>query len=123
MIFEESIIYLIKSVAWIGENFPDNPHLARRLLMAGGLLLSASWYLAESSWRDSTFSFRRLCLIAGIGCGFLGLFVFFRRAVWWRQEKTGSGLTSLDLSGRNNPAGSRVSTKEASEYIFGDSPG
>lgn len=122
MFFEESIIYLIKGVAYVGENFPDDPRLARRLLVAGGLLLGANRYLAQSAWRDSTFFFQRLCVVAGIACGVLGLFVFFRRAVWWRQEKAGSGLTSLDLSERNNSTSSHVSKKDAGEYIFGDSP-
>ena len=32
----------------------------------------------------------------------LGLFVFFRRAVWRNQERQGSGLLSLELSQPRN---------------------
>jgi len=52
---------------------------------------------------DSTSILQVLSLIAGITCIVLGLFVFFRRAVWRNQEKRGSGLLSLDLNRpRNN---------------------
>jgi hypothetical protein len=47
---------------------------------------------------DSTFILQVLSLIAGIICIVLGVFVFFRRAVWRNQEKRGSGLLSLDLN-------------------------
>jgi hypothetical protein len=47
---------------------------------------------------ESTFILQVLSLIAGIICIVLGVFVFFRRAVWRNQEKRGSGLLSLDLN-------------------------
>jgi hypothetical protein len=81
------------------ENFPDDPRLGRKLLLVGAGLLGVFWFLAHSSqWMDSTFPFQVLALFAGIVCIVLGLFVFFRRAVWRNQETQGSGLLSLELS-------------------------
>jgi hypothetical protein len=81
------------------ENFPDDPRLGRKLLLVGAGLLGVFWFLAHSSqWMDSTFPLQILALFAGIVCMVLGLFVFFRRAVWRNQERQGSGLLSLELS-------------------------
>lgn len=124
MIFEESIIYLTKGLGWIGENFPDDPRLGRRLLIIGAVLCSVfvipTRFAADWNFRHLLF-LQFLCLIGGIPCLVFGVLVFFRRAVWWRQQKAGSGLTSLELSERNNSASSPVSKKDAGEYIFGDS--
>lgn len=112
---DQLIIHSLKGAAWVAENFPDDPRLGRRLLAAGGALIGLHVYLSHPPWRDSTVLLQNLCLVAGIICGILGLFVFFRRAVWRRQEKAGSGLTSLDLSERNNSAAARVSKEEVGE--------
>jgi hypothetical protein len=87
VILEESIIHLIKGAAWVAENFPDDSRLARRLLVAAGALLGAHSFLARWAGRDSIFLFQGLCLVAGILCGFLGLSVLFRRAVWFVRRK------------------------------------
>ena len=118
------IIHLIKGAAWLGENFPDDPRLARRLLIIGGILclsfIVPTRFAADWDFHLLLF-LEFLSLICGGICLLLGVLVFFRRAVWWRQEKAGSGFTNLDLSGRNNSAAARVSKKDAGQYIFGDS--
>ena len=49
----------------------------------------------------------------------LGLFVFFRRAVWRNQEKRGSGLLSLDLNRpRNNLAPDYVLENESTNVFL-----
>jgi peptidoglycan/LPS O-acetylase OafA/YrhL len=116
---------LLKGAGWITENFPDDPRLGSRLLIIGAVLCLAliipTGFAADGDFHWLLF-LKFLCLICGIICLVLAGLVFFRRAVWWRQEKAASGLTSLDLSERNNSSPSRVSRKEADEYIFGDSP-
>ena len=49
----------------------------------------------------------------------LGLFVFFRRAVWRKQEKRGSGLLSLNLNRpRNNLAPDHVLENESTNVFL-----
>ena len=68
---------------------------------------------------DSTLILPVLSLIAGMICIVLGVFVFFRRAVWRNQEKRGSGLLSLDLSGpRNNLAADYVLENECTNVFL-----
>ena len=75
-------IELLKGLAWLGENFPDNPRLGRGLLLVGGLLLCAFFVPAgteESA--DPTLVLKGLSVIAGSVCVILGAFIFFRRWV------------------------------------------
>jgi len=60
-----------------------------------------------------------LGFIAGIICIVLGLFVFFRRAVWRNQEKRGSALLGLDLNRpRNNLAPDYVLEDESTDVFL-----
>jgi hypothetical protein len=91
-------IELVKRLAWIGENFPDDPRLGRKLLLGGGLLLS-SIFLPENSpeWGDAILIAKSLCVIAGAVCIILGAFVFFRRWVWRRQDNRPPVIITLRL--------------------------
>jgi hypothetical protein len=103
MFSAEILVHLGRGIAWVAENFPDDPRLGKRLLLVGAALIGAFWFLAHSlRWMDSTFILQVLSLFAGIICIVLGLFVFFRRAVWRNQEKRGAGLLSLDLNRPRN---------------------
>ncbi|HYL83558.1 MAG TPA: hypothetical protein VE263_04935 [Candidatus Angelobacter sp.] len=89
---------LLKGLAYVAENFPDNPRLGRKLLFAGAVLVST--ILAPTSspeWGDLVLILQVLCVIAGGVCLLLGAFVFFRRWVWRRQDKRTPVVTSLNL--------------------------
>ena len=86
----------------------------------GAGLLGAFWFLAHSpQWMDSTFPLQVLSLFAGIVCMVLGLFVFFRRAVWRNQERQGSGLLSLELSQPRNKSTEFCVDDDVSEFCVG----
>jgi hypothetical protein len=123
MFSAEVLIHLGRGIAWVAENFPDDPRLGKRLLFVGAALIGAFWFLALSpQWMDSTVILQVLSLIAGIICIVLGFFVFFRRAVWRNQEKRGSGLLSLDLKRpRNNSAPDYVLENESTN-VFQEPP-
>ena len=111
MFSAEILIHLGRGIAWVAENFPDDPRLGKRLLLVGAALIGAFWFLDHwHQWMDSTSILQVLSLIAGITCIVLGLFVFFRRAVWRNQEKRGSGLLSLVLN--------RPRKKLATDYVL-----
>jgi hypothetical protein len=89
---------ILKGLAYVAENFPDNPRLGRRLLIGGGLLLSTLFLPVNSpDWGDFLSVLVPLCTITGGVCVVLGTFVFFRRWVWRRQEKRTPVITSLRL--------------------------
>jgi len=123
MFSAEILVHLGRGIAWVAENFPDDPRLGKRLLLVGAALSGAFWFLALSTqWMDSTFILQILSRIAGIICIVLGLFVCFRRAVWRNQEKRGSGLLSLDLNRpRNNLAPDYV-LENGSTNVFLEQP-
>jgi hypothetical protein len=92
------IIELLKGLAWIGENFPDNPRLGRNLLFVGGALVGI-FFLPEGSseWMDAIVIAKVLSVIAGGVCIILGIFIFFRRWVWRRQDNRPPIITTLRL--------------------------
>jgi len=59
---------------------------------------------------------------AGIICIVLGLFVFFRRAVWRNQEKRGAGLLSLDLNRPRNYLAPDYVLENESTNVFLEPP-
>ena len=92
------ILHLLRALAALAENFPDNPRLGRKLLIGGGLLLCALFVPdASFEWGDLILILKYLIAITG-GVGVvLGAFVFFRRWVWSRQENRPPIITSLRL--------------------------
>jgi|SRR5215467_5229223 len=93
---EHAIFQLIKGLAWLGENFPDNPRLGRRLLLFG-VLFTSVFFLPYSSADsdDPVFGLMILSLVIGIVLLVLGAFIFFRRWVWKRQDKRAPVVTTL----------------------------
>ena len=89
---------ILEGLAWLGENFPDNPCLARKLLLSGGVLLSTVFIPNTSpELGDLILLLQVLCVIAGGPCLILGSFVFFRRWVWRRQDQRRPVIISLVL--------------------------
>jgi len=71
-------IELLRGLAWLGENFPDNPRLGRKLLFGGGILLCAFFCTRKTggvgrrdSHREKSLRYFRRCL------HHLGQFCFF----------------------------------------------
>jgi hypothetical protein len=96
--FYELLKLLLKGLAYLAENFPDNPRLGRKLLLVGGALFSAVFAPTTSpEWGGLVAVLQLLCTIAGGVCLLLGTFVFFRRWVWRRQEKRTPVVMSLNL--------------------------
>ena len=123
--FTDSVLdQIINSYRWVNK-VPDDPRVARRLVIAGSILCLA--FIIPINFRaDWNLPFALLleflCLIAGIPCLLLGGFVFFRRAVWARQQRVGSGLVDLGLGVRNNPAPANVSMDEPAGPASGRRP-
>ena len=89
-------IELLKGLAWLGENFPDNPRLGRGLLLVGGLLLCTFFVpVGTEESADLILVLKGLSVIAGSVCVILGAFIFFRRWVWGRQDKRPPTITTL----------------------------
>ena len=92
------IIEILRGLAKLAENFPDNPRLGRKLLLGGGILLCAIFVPDTSpEWGDLILVLKFLSAITGGVCVVLGAFVFFRRWVWRRQENRPPIITSLRL--------------------------
>ena len=92
------ILHILRALAALAENFPDNPRLGRRLLLGGGLLLCALFVPDTSPERgDLILVLQYLSAITGAVCVILGAFVFFRRWVWRRQENRPPIINSLRL--------------------------
>ena len=90
------ILGILRGLAWLGENFPDNPRLGRGLLFGGGLLLCAVVLSTDDPDSvDLILGIKYLCVIAGGVLLVLGSFVFFRRWVWRRQENRPPIITTL----------------------------
>ena len=95
---EHAIFQLIKGLAWLGENFPDNPRLGRRLLLFGSLLTAVFFLTYPSQDEDDPLlGLMILSLVIGIVLLVLGAFIFFRRWVWRRQDKRSPVITTLLL--------------------------
>ena len=88
---------LLKGLAYVAENFPDNPRLGRRLLFWGSLLVASIAIPRPTAEWDDLILLQVPCAVAGIVCWILGAFVFFRRWVWKRQDKRHPVVTSLNL--------------------------
>lgn len=96
--FFEFLKAVLKGLAWLGENFPDNPRLGRKLLLAGVVLISLILVPNSSpELGDLILMLQLLCATAGGACLILGGFVFFRRWVWRRQDKRAPVITTLLL--------------------------
>src|SRR5215470_16322814 len=94
--FLELLKALLKGLAWVGENFPDDPRLGRKLLLVGGVLISSLLIPTTSpDWGDLVAMLQLLCVLAGGVCLLLSAFVFFRRWVWKRQDKRAPVITTL----------------------------
>ena len=92
------ILHLLRALAALAENFPDNPRLGRGLLLGGGVLLCALFVPDTSpELGDLILVLKYLSAITGGVCAVLGSFVFFRRWIWRRQENRPPIITSLRL--------------------------
>ena len=92
----EILIHLLRGLAWLGENFPDNPRLGRKLLLIGGVLVSTVFVPSTSpDWGDLILIFKSLSVITGGVCLILGALIFFRRWVWRHQDSRPPVITSL----------------------------
>jgi hypothetical protein len=81
------ILHLLRALAALAENFPDDPRLGRGLLIGGGLLLCALFVPGISpELGDLILVLKYLSATTGGVCVVLGTFVFFRRWIWRRQE-------------------------------------
>lgn len=97
-LFFELLKAIIKGLAWLGENFPDDPRLGRKLLVIGGALVSLIFVPSTSpELGDLIVLLQVLCVIGGGSCLILGSFVFFRRWVWRRQDKRAPVIMSVGL--------------------------
>ena len=88
---------LLKGLAYVAENFPDNPRLAWKLILGGGALIATILVPTISPELNDVALVAVPCAIAGCVCVLLGAFVFFRRWVWKRQDKRPPVVTSLNL--------------------------
>lgn len=71
------ILHILRALAALAENFPDNPRLGRNLLLGGGLLLCALFVPDTSpEWGDLILALKCLSAITGGVCLILGAFVF-----------------------------------------------
>jgi hypothetical protein len=96
--FVHLILEILRGLAKLAENLPDNPRLGRKLLLGGGLLLGTIFVPDTSpEWGDLILVLKFLSAITGGLCTVLGAFVFFRRWVWRRQENRPPIITSLRL--------------------------
>jgi hypothetical protein len=95
-LFLELLKAFLRGLAWLGENFPDDPRLGRKMLLIGGLLVSSVLLPTTSSeWGDLILTLQLLCVLSGGVCFLLSAFVFFRRWVWRRQDKRAPVITTL----------------------------
>ena len=95
---EHGIFQLIRGLAWLGENFPDNPRLGRRLLLFGSALVSIFFIPYQSvDGDDPILGLMTVSLIIGIVLLVLGAFIFFRRWVCRHQERRAPVVTTLRL--------------------------
>lgn len=70
----------LRALAWLGENFPDSARVGWSYLLAGIVLISATFLPRRSGGDDSlVYALQSLLIIAGIVCALLGAFVFFRK--------------------------------------------
>ena len=95
--FLEALKWLWKGLGYLVENFPDNPRLAWKLILGGCALIATIFVPTISPEWNDLFFVAFPCAIAGCICILLGIFVFFRRWVWRRQEKRQPVVTSLNL--------------------------
>lgn len=90
------VLYILKLLAWVGENFPDSPRIGWWCLGSGTVLVSAMFVPDRVLGYDELLSGLRYTVsIAGVVCILLGLFVFFRRAVWRLQDRRAKRTISL----------------------------
>ena len=95
---EHVVFEILKLLAPVLEDFPDNPRLGRKLLLGGSILICTIVTPTKSpEWGETIFILKALCVITGVICVLLGAFVFLRRWVWGRQERRAPVITSLRL--------------------------
>src|SRR5260370_2197647 len=81
------ILHILRALAVLAENFPDNPRLGRRLLLGGGLLLCALFVPDTSpEWVDLILILKYLSAITRRVSVVFAPFVFSRPSVWIRHD-------------------------------------
>ena len=90
------ILYLLELLAWVGDSFPHSPRIGWWCLGSGTVLMSAVFVPDQALGHDELLGDLRYTVsIAGLVCILLGLFVFFRRAVWRMQDRRAKRTISL----------------------------
>jgi hypothetical protein len=88
---------VLKGLAYVAENFPDNPRLTWKLILSGCALIGIMFVPTISPELNDLFLVAFPCAIAGCICILLGIFVCLRRWVWRRQDRRAPVVTSLNL--------------------------
>ena len=89
---------LLKGLAYVAENFPDNPRLAWTLLAIGSAMIACAFIpITSPDLAEPLQPLQVLGAIAGGVCLLLGTYVFFRRWVWNRQDRRTPVVNSLNL--------------------------
>jgi hypothetical protein len=90
------VIEVLRGLADLTENFPDNARPGRGLPLGGGALFCAIFVPDTSPNRGSLILIlKSLGAVTGAVCMILGSFVFFGRWVCKRQEKQPPTVTSI----------------------------
>ncbi len=93
---EHLILHVLKLLVWVGDSFPDSPRIGWWCLGSGTVLVSAVFVPDRVLEHNEVLSnLRYIVLIAGVVSTLLGLFVFFRRAVWRLQDRRAKRTISL----------------------------
>ena len=88
----------LKLLKWIEEKLPDKPRLGLALFAAGAVIVGLARNLLSSvDLGPDAADLQLLWIVLGSGCGVLGGYILFRRAVWMWQDRRAPRITTLRL--------------------------